>query len=116
MKSTAVLTITGRVGAVPQCRETNDKTPITDVRVAVDEYKKGAGEHNSVTRWFDITLRGRSAEIACEQLNPGDLIQATGKLSVEEYEDRDGRPRFQLKVSAPSFDVLLRKQAASGAS
>jgi single-strand DNA-binding protein len=114
MNSTAILVVIGRVGSSPQLSHTPDGTPITDVRVAVSEYKKGAGEHNSITRWHEVTLRGRQAETACESLGPGDLIAATGKLSVDEYTDREGVARFQLKVSATGYDVLMRKQTPAG--
>ena len=115
MNSTATVIVIGRVGSSPQLRYTPDGTPITDVRVGVSEYRKGAGEHNSITRWHEVTLRGKQAETACESLGPGDLIAATGKLSVDEYTDREGVARFQLKVSAPGYDVLMRKQASGGA-
>jgi single-strand DNA-binding protein len=116
MNSTSYTTVIGRVGTTPQLRTTPSGDSITDVRVGVNEYKKGAGEFNSITRWYDVTLRGKAAETACENLGVGDLISASGKLSVDEYTDREGAHRFQLKVTAPGFDVLMRRQSASTAS
>jgi len=115
MNSVATITIVGRVGSAPEVRSTPDGTPITNVRVAVSEYRKGAGEFNSITRWYEVTLRGKSAESASENLEPGDVIAATGKLTIDEYTDREGRDRFQLKVNAAGFDTIARKQASSAA-
>jgi single-strand DNA-binding protein len=115
MNSTATITVIGRVGSTPRLRTTPDGASISDLRLAVNEYRKGAGDHNSVTRWYEVTLRGKPAETAADALAPGDLIAATGKLSVDEYTDREGVARFQLKVSAAGFDVLARKAGAATA-
>jgi single-strand DNA-binding protein len=76
------------------------------------------------TTWFRITLWNRQAETASQYLQKGRQVYIEGRLRVEEYIDRDGKPRHSLEVHATDMqfigsrgdDVPVERAASAGAS
>jgi len=61
---------TGRLGKMPELRQTANGKSVTDLAVAMTV---GYGERQS-TVWTKLTVWGKSAEFLCEYANVGDLI------------------------------------------
>ena len=58
------------------------------------------------TTWFKVTLWGRQAETASQYLTKGRPVYIEGRLRVEEWTDRDGKPRQTLEVTATDMHFI----------
>ena len=58
------------------------------------------------TTWFRVTLWNRQAETASQYLQKGRQVYIEGRLRVEEYIDRDGKPRQSLEVTATDMQFI----------
>jgi single-strand DNA-binding protein len=75
--------------------------------VATNERRKDKnGEMQDHTTWFRITLWNRQAETASQYLQKGRQVYIEGRLRVEEYVDRDGKPRHSLEVHATDMQFI----------
>jgi single-strand DNA-binding protein len=119
------VTIVGNLGRDPELRYTAQGTPVCTFSMATNEKRKDRnGEMQDVTTWFRITLWNRQAETASQYLQKGRQVYIEGRLRVEEYVDRDGKPRFSLEVHGTEMqfigsrgdDAPVERAASAGAS
>src|SRR5215467_16103045 len=117
--------LVGNLGRDPELRYTAQGTPVCSFSMATTERRKdGNGESQDQTIWFKVTLWNRLAETASQYLQKGKQVYIEGRLRVEEYIDRDGKPRHSLEVFATDMQFLgsrgddsgTHERAASGAS
>jgi single-strand DNA-binding protein len=83
-------------------------TAVTDVGLAVNEKTKKDGVWEDTVTFVDVTLWGRTAEVAAEFLRKGSPILIEGKLRLESWEAQDGTKRNKLKVVADRMQMLGR--------
>jgi single-strand DNA-binding protein len=82
-------------------------TAVTDMGLAVNDRRKTAsGEWVEETTFVDVTLWGRTAEVACEYLNKGSNVLIEGRLRFETWEANDGQKRSKLKVVCDRMQML----------
>jgi single-strand DNA-binding protein len=75
--------------------------------MATNERRKDRnGEMQDHTTWFRVTLWNRLAETASQYLHKGKPVYIEGRLRVEEFIDRDGKPRQALEVSATEMHFI----------
>ena len=99
--------IVGNLGRDPELRYTPQGTPVCSFSLATNERRKDkAGEMQDQTTWFKVTLWGRQAETASQYLTKGRPIYIEGRLRVEEWTDRDGKPRHTLEVHATDMQFI----------
>src|SRR5215211_8518109 len=99
--------IVGNLGRDPELRYTAQGTPVCTFSVATNEKRKDKnGEMQDNTTWFRITLWNRQAETASQYLQKGRQVYIEGRLRVEEYVDRDGKPRQSLEVFATDMQFI----------
>jgi len=99
--------IVGNLGRDPELRYTAQGTPVCSFSVATNErYKDKSGEMQDRTTWFRVTVWGRQAETASQYLQKGRQIYIEGRLHVEEWIDRDGKPRHGLEVFATDMRFI----------
>jgi single-strand DNA-binding protein len=99
--------IVGNLGRDPELRYTAQGTPVCTFSVATNERRKDRnGEMQDHTTWFRVTLWNRQAETASQYLQKGRPIYIEGRLRVEEYVDRDGKPRHSLEVHATDMQFI----------
>ena len=73
-------------------------TPVTDITLAVNDRRKSAqGEWIDETTFVDVTLWGRTAELAGEYLGKGSPLLVEGRLKLDTWET-DGQKRSKLRV------------------
>jgi single-strand DNA-binding protein len=116
--------LVGNLGRDPELRYTPQGTPVCSFSMATNEKRKDkSGEMQDQTTWFRVTLWGRQAETASQYLTKGRPVYIEGRLRVEEWTDRDGKPRHTLEVhgtdmqfvgGARSEEPLAEKAAAAG--
>ena len=100
--------LVGNLGRDPELRYTPQGTPVCSFSLATNERRKdrATGENNDVTTWFRVTLWGRQAETASQYLSRGRPVYIEGRLRVEEWTDRDGKPRHTLEVHATDMQFI----------
>lgn len=102
--------ITGRVGGEVDLRYTPGGKAVAQLTLAVDD---GWGEHKK-TAWIGVTLWGATAELAKKAVQKGDRIGISGRLSQEEWEDKEGKKQRKTKVTCESMDLYEPKRESSG--
>jgi single-strand DNA-binding protein len=99
--------LVGNLGRDPELRYTAQGTPVCSFSIATNERRKDRnGEMQDHTTWFRVTLWNRLAETASQYLQKGRQVYIEGRLRVEEYIDRDGKPRHSLEVFATDMHFI----------
>ena len=87
-------------------RYTPSNTAVTDITVAVNEKRKTpSGEWVEETVFVDVTLWGRTAEVASEYLSKGSPVFIDGRLKLDRWE-QDGQKRSKLKVVCDRMQLI----------
>lgn len=87
---------------------------VTDVRLAVnDRRKNAAGEWVEETTFVDVTLWGRTAEVASEYLSKGSSMLVEGRLKLDTWE-KDGQKHSRLRVVGERMQLLGSRTGGGG--
>lgn len=87
---------------------------VTDLGLAVNDRRKNQqGEWVEETTFVDITLWGRTAEIAGEYLGKGSPVLIEGRLKLDQWE-KDGQKRSKLHVIGERMQMLGSKGGGGG--
>jgi single-strand DNA-binding protein len=87
---------------------------VTDIGLAVNDRRKNQqGEWVEETTFVDITLWGRTAEIAGEYLGKGSPVLIEGRLKLDQWE-KDGQKRSKLHVIGERMQMLGGKGGGKG--
>jgi len=99
--------LVGNLGRDPEMRYTPQGTPVCSFSLATNERRKDkTGEMQDQTTWFRVTIWGRQAETASQYLTKGRPVYIEGRLRVEEWTDREGKPRHTLEVTATDMQFI----------
>src|SRR5689334_5691335 len=89
-------------------------TAVADVGLAVNDRRKGQnGEWIEETTFVDVTLWGRTAEVAGEYLSKGSPILVEGRLKYDTWE-KDGQKRSKLSVVCERMQMVGGKGGGQG--
>ena len=89
-----------------ELKYTQGGTAVTDIGMAVNDRRKSAtGEWIDETTFLDVTLWGRTAEVASEYLGKGSPILIEGRLKLDTWET-DGQKRSKLRVVCDRMQML----------
>lgn len=81
-------------------------TAVTEVGLAVNSRRKNqAGEWVEETVFVDVTLWGRTAEVASEFLGKGSSVLIEGRLKLDSWE-KDGQKHSRLRVVGETMQML----------
>jgi single-strand DNA-binding protein len=87
-------------------------TAVTDLGLAVNDRRRNQqGEWIDDTTFVDVTLWGRTAEIAGEYLSKGSPVMIEGRLKLDTWE-ADGQKRSKLKVIGERMVMVGGRQGA----
>jgi len=87
---------------------------VTDIGLAVNDRRKNqAGEWIEETTFVDVTLWGRTAEVASEYLGKGSPILVEGRLRLDTWET-DGQKRSKLRVVGERMQMLGSRGGRGG--
>ncbi|PFG42649.1 single-strand DNA-binding protein [Isoptericola jiangsuensis] len=101
--SEASVTVTGYVGTTPELHLSANQVPWTSFRVASTRRVRDGrtGEwRDGATTWFTVKAFRGAARTVSESLVQGQPVVVVGRLSAEDWVDRDGRERSSLVVEA----------------
>jgi single-strand DNA-binding protein len=92
----------------PELRYIASGTAVTDIGLAVNDRRKNAnGEWVEETTFVDVTLWGRTAEVASEYLSKGSPVLIEGRLKMDSWDDKQtGQKRSRLKVIGERMQLL----------
>lgn len=97
----------GNLTRDPELRYVPSGTAVSEIGLAVnDRRKNAAGEWVDETTFVDVTLWGRTAEIASEYLTKGSPVLIEGRLKLDSWESQDGQKRSKLRVVAEKMQLL----------
>jgi single-strand DNA-binding protein len=96
-----------------ELRYIGNGTAVTDVGLAVNDRVKKNDQWVDETTFVDITLWGRTAEVANEYLSKGSSVLIEGRLKMESWE-KDGQKRTKLKVVGERMQMVGGKGGGGG--
>jgi single-strand DNA-binding protein len=106
MASYNKITLIGNLGRDPETREFQGRK-VTNFSIAVnDSYTKSDGQKVERTQWFRVSFWGNTAEVAEKYLKQGDQVFVEGRLSTQEYQDKEGKTRTSLEVRGTQLTLL----------
>lgn len=79
-------------------------------------WKDQQGQQKDETCFIDITLFGRSAEVANQYVRKGSKILVEGRLVFEQWTDQQGQKRSKHGVVADQMKMLDTRQSQGGGS
>ncbi|MGA2059614.1 MAG: single-stranded DNA-binding protein [Thermoguttaceae bacterium] len=105
----------GNLTRDPEIRYLQSGMAVVDIGLAVNDRRKNAtGEWIDEPTFIDVTLWGRTAEIAGEYLNKGSQTMIEGRLKLDSWETQDGQKRSKLKVIGERLLLLGSKGEGRG--
>ncbi len=106
----------GNLTRDPEVRYTPKGTAVTELGMAVNRvYTAENGEKREDTTFVDVTLWGRTAEIAGEYLKKGRPVFIEGRLQLDTWDDKQsGQKRSKLKVVGEGLQLIGSRPGGSG--
>ncbi len=113
MASFNKVVLLGNVTRDPELRYISSGTAVTEIGLAVNDRRKTAsGEWVEETTFVDVTLWGRTAEIAGEYVTKGAPLMIEGRLKLDTWE-KDGKKNSKLRVVGEKMVLLGSKGEGS---
>lgn len=107
--------VSGRLTRDIELKHTPSGTAVTDISLALNDRRKQGDDWVDVTSFIDVTLFGRTAEVAGTYLQKGSEVIVSGRLKQETWEDRDsGAKRSKVKVICDKLIMTGAKGEGGG--
>lgn len=109
MSSFNKVILMGNLTRDPQVRYTPSGTAVTELGLAVNRswYDKQSNSRKEDTTFVDVTVWGRTAEVAGEYLSKGRPVLIEGRLQLDQWQDKEsGQNRSKLKVVCENMTML----------
>jgi len=107
--------LVGNVTRDIELRYIQSGTPVADIGLAVNDRVKRGEEWVDEVCFIDVTVWGRTAEVANEYLSKGKPVLIEGKLKLEQWE-KDGVKHSKHKVVCEKLQLLGGKGEGPGQS
>jgi single-strand DNA-binding protein len=107
----------GNVTRDPEVRYTPKGSAVCDLGLAVNRaYTTDSGEKREEVTFVDVTLWGRTAEVAGEYAKKGRPIFIEGRLQLDTWDDKQtGQKRTKLRVVGENMQLLGSRPSGAGA-
>ena len=92
----------GNLTREPELRHTPNGTAVADIGLAVNRKWKGEEE----TLFVDCVAWAKAAEIIVEYMHKGSPIFIEGRLTLDEWQGKDGTKRSKMRVVVENFQFL----------
>jgi single-strand DNA-binding protein len=103
------VTLTGRLCAAPEFKQTTGATAVAKLNIAVD--RKGREKE---TDFFDAVCFGKNADFACTYLQKGQLVGIVGSLKMRQFQAKDGSNRKVVEITVDKITPLEYKERQEG--
>jgi single-strand DNA-binding protein len=101
--------LVGNLTRDPELRYIPSGTAVSDIGLAVNDRVKRGDQWVDEATFIDITLWGRTAEIANEYLSKGSSVLIEGRLKLDRWE-KEGQKHSKLKVIGERLQMLGGKE------
>ncbi len=105
--------VSGRLTRDIELKHTPSGTAVTDISLALNDRRKQGEEWVDVVSFIDVTLFGRTAEVAGTYLQKGSEVIVSGRLKQETWE-KDGQKRSKVKVICDKLIMTGAKGEGGG--
>lgn len=106
----------GRLGMDPEKRFTQGGTSVASFSIATDEkWTDASGEKKEKTTWHNIVTWNKLADIVAQYLRKGQQVYIEGKISIREWDDKDGNKRKSFEIIADKMIMLGSKSGGRAA-
>ncbi len=105
--------LVGNLTRDPELRYIPSGTAVSDIGLAVNDRVKRGDQWVDEATFVDITLWGRTAEIANEYLSKGSSVLIEGRLKLDRWE-KDGQKHSKLKVIGERLQMLGSREGGGG--
>lgn len=106
MPNNAKINLIGNLTRDPQTRQAGSANVVA-FSVAVNTMnRKPDGAYDS--NFYDVSVFGKQGEYLMQQLQKGTQVWVNGDLAVAEYTDKEGKPRYALRVTGTDVRVMSR--------
>ncbi|MGI8982638.1 MAG: single-stranded DNA-binding protein [Pirellulaceae bacterium] len=97
-----------------ELKYTGTQLAVTELGLAVNDRRKNAqGEWVEEVTFVDITLWGRTAEVAAEYLSKGSPVFIEGRLKLDSWE-KDGKKNYKLRVVGERMQMIGGRAGGGG--
>jgi len=103
MSQGAYVTLVGYVAQEPSIRTTKTGKVVTELRVGIaPRYRdRATGEwHDAESSYFSVSCWERLAHHVRASMHKGEPVLVRGRFKTNTFEDKDGRPRTETKITA----------------
>lgn len=97
--------LVGNLTRDPELRYLPSGTAVAEIGMAVNERVKKNDQWTDEVNFFDVTLWGRTAEVANEYLSKGSPLLIEGRLKYDTWE-KDGQKRSKVKIIGEKMQML----------
>ncbi len=103
----------GNLTRDPELRYISTGTAVSEIGLAVNDRVKKNDQWVDEATFVDVTLWGRTAEVANEYLSKGSSILIEGRLKLDTWE-KDGQKRSKLRVVADRMQMVGGRSGGGG--
>lgn len=99
----------GNLTRDPQVRYIQSGSAVTELGLAVNRtwFDKQSNQRREEVTFIDVTLWGRTAEIAGEYLSKGRSVLIEGYLKLDQWDDKEtGQKRSKLRVVGDTMQMV----------
>jgi single-strand DNA-binding protein len=117
MASLNKVMLIGNLTRDPEVRYTPKGTAVTEITLAVNRFIPGGetGERREEATFVDVTLWGKTAELAVQYLKKGRPVFIEGRLQMETWQDKaTGQNRSKLAVVGEAMQFLGGRNEGGG--
>lgn len=116
MTQGAYVTLVGYVAQEPNLRTTKTGKVVTELRVGISpRYRdQASGEwRDGQSSYFSVSCWERLAHHVRASMHKGDPVLVRGRFKTGTYEDKDGRPRTETRITADTVGHDLSRGVAT---
>ena len=104
----------GHIGKDPEVKTFDSgKTKLSTTIATNEVYKNSKGDKVTETQWHNLIAWGKTAEMMDKLIKKGKEVMITGKLTHENYEDKNGNKRNFTQVVVGEFMLMSKPEAKS---
>lgn len=106
----------GRLGNQPELKYTPSNRAVTELRLAVNRSwtDRASGQRQEKTDWFSVEVWDKNAENCEKYLAKGREVYVEGRLSNDEWTDKEGQKRTKTKIVAETIQFIGGRAEGGG--
>ncbi len=105
----------GNLGRDPELRYTGTGTAVCNFSIATSEsYTDRSGDRVERTEWHRIVTWDKTAEHCAQYLKKGRKVYVEGRITLNEWEDKEGAKRHTTEIVAQTVQFLSPQSDGGG--